>query len=150
MSTDDELRTPRRPASKRSGETSVTYELHEDVDVDPMTDHDAVTEVVFNQTTNGDTRALAPDETFDWPAIEAEHTQQARSYLTAQGLRWDPDTGAVTCPSTMDADQAAAVWDRARDQADNRVLDIIEEIRQGKPAEEGAERTAAHEWVSPF
>ncbi|MFB7738241.1 hypothetical protein ACFC08_28410 [Streptomyces sp. NPDC056112] len=128
----------------------MTYDIHEDADVDAMTDHDAVTEVVFNQTTNGDTRALAPDETFDWPAIEAEHTRHALSYLTAQGLSWNPDTGTITCPSGMDAAQAAAVWDRARDQADNRVLDIIDEIRQGKPIQEDAERTAGHEWVSPF
>ncbi|MFF3788211.1 hypothetical protein [Streptomyces sp. NPDC001933] len=52
--------------------------MHED-DLDPMTDHDVVTELVFNQTPNGDTGALAPRETFDWPAIEVEHTEHARS-----------------------------------------------------------------------
>ena len=124
----------------------MTYDIHEDTDVDAMTDHDAVTDVVFNQTTNGDTHALAPDETFDWPAIEAEHTQHALSYLTSKGLNWNPDTGAITCPSEMDAARAAAIWD----QADNRVLNIIDEIREGKPTEEGAERTAGHEWVNPF
>jgi hypothetical protein len=28
--------------------------LHEGIDVDPMTDHDAVTELVFNQASDGD------------------------------------------------------------------------------------------------
>ncbi|MET8747284.1 hypothetical protein [Streptomyces sp. NPDC004728] len=59
--------------------------MHED-DLDPMTDHDVVTELVFSQTPNGDTGALGARETFDWPAIEAEHTDHARAWLTAQGV----------------------------------------------------------------
>ncbi|MFB8031752.1 hypothetical protein ACFC5Z_02100 [Streptomyces sp. NPDC056004] len=119
--------------------------MHED-DLDPMADHDVVTELVFSQTPDGDTGALAPRETFDWPAIEAEHTDDARAWLTAQGVRWDPDTGMVTCPAGMDTVQAAVLWDRARDEADTCVLDLIEEIRRGRPGDDG-ERTDGCAWV---
>lgn len=119
--------------------------MHED-GLDLMTDHDVVTELVFNQTPNGDTGALAPHETFDWPAIEAEHTDHARAWLTAQGVLWNPETGTVTCPAGMDTAQAAALWDRARDEADTYVLDLIDEIRRGKPGDDG-ERTDGYAWV---
>ncbi|MFD7277027.1 hypothetical protein ACFV80_08195 [Streptomyces sp. NPDC059862] len=82
--------------------------------------------------------------------IESERSDQARSRLTAHGIRWDPDTGTITCPTGMDAARAEAIWDQVRSEMDNWVLDVIDETRQGKPAEEGAERTAGHEWGQPL
>ncbi|MEI5102981.1 hypothetical protein RB200_36145 [Streptomyces sp. PmtG] len=45
-------------------------DLHEGDDVDLMTDHDTITQTVFNQ--GDDTFALTDGETFDWPVIESE------------------------------------------------------------------------------
>lgn len=128
--------------------TTECLRLREGVDLDTMTDHDGLSQYVFNQTPDGDTQALGDNETFDWHAIEGEHTTQARAVLLAQGVRWDPDTGVVICPPGMDATQVAAVWERAREEADESVLGLIEEVRQGKPGDDG-ERTAGDIWVRP-
>lgn len=122
----------------------------EGVDLDAMTEYDAVTALVFNQTDDGDTGALAPHETFDWPMIEAEHTDQARARLGAHGIEWAPETGEVSCPVGMDAARARHLWDQIRWEADGRVLDLIDDIREGQPADADSERTAGHEWVQPL
>lgn len=79
--------------------------------------------------------------------IESEHSDQARTRLAAHGLQWDPDTGEITCPAGMEPAQAEAIWDHVRTESDNWVLDLIDAVRQGKPVEQGAERTTGHTWV---
>ncbi|WP_331750632.1 MULTISPECIES: hypothetical protein [unclassified Streptomyces] len=49
----------------------------------------------------------------------------------------------------METVQAAALWDRARDEADTCVLDLIEEIRRGRPGDDD-ERTTGYAWVRPL
>ncbi|WP_055530300.1 hypothetical protein [Streptomyces graminilatus] len=82
--------------------------------------------------------------------IESERSDQARTRLVAHGIRWDPDTGEVTCPAGMHADQATAIWDQVRTDMDTLVLDLIDDVRQGKPAAHNAERTDGHTWVRPL
>lgn len=120
----------------------------EGVDLDAMTSYDTVSEFVFDQSDDGDTHALAENETFDWGAIEHEHSEHARAWLAERGISWDPDTGQITHPDAL-ADQVASLWDTARNQAEYRVLDLIDEIREGKP-DDGAQRTTGHVWVKPL
>ncbi|TSB31884.1 hypothetical protein [Streptomyces benahoarensis] len=127
----------------------LSMSLCEGDDLEPMTDHDAVTGWVFNQFETGDTGALTETETFDWQAIEAEHSDHARAVLAGQGIEWNPDTGSIACPAGMEADQVAAAWESARDKGNERVLDLIEEIRRGMPGAEGG-RTAGDAWVLPL
>ncbi|MET9497468.1 hypothetical protein [Streptomyces sp. NPDC006552] len=97
-----------------------------------------------------DTFALGPRETFDWPMIESERSDQARTRLGSHGMQRDPDTGTVTCPAGMDTARAEALWDQVKTEMDNWVLDLIDDVRQGKPTAPDAERTAGHTWVRPL
>jgi hypothetical protein len=128
---------------------TLSTSLREGDDLETMTDHDTVTAWVFDQFETGDTGALADNETFDWSAIESEHSDRARTVLAGQGIDWNSDTGTITCPTGMDAERAAAAWEGARDEANERVLDLIEETRQGLPGADG-ERTAGDAWVLPL
>lgn len=123
--------------------------LHEGDDLDAMTDHDTVTGWVFGQFETGDTGALADNETFDWPAIEAEHSDHARAVLGRRGIDWNPDTGAISSPVGMDTAFVAAAWEAARGAANDRVLDLVEEIRRGLP-DATAGRTAGDAWILPL